>query len=68
MALEFKANHIQMTYYLLMALTILVGMELYHAIKAKTTASFFKSLAYLAVAMVLALAGKCITFMEHAGV
>ena len=55
MALEFKSNHIQMTYYLLMALAILVGMELYHAIKNKTTASFVKSIAYLAVAMLLAL-------------
>ena len=55
MALEFKANHIQMTYYLLMALAILIGIELYHAIKFKTTRPFFKSLAYLATAIVLAL-------------
>jgi hypothetical protein len=32
MAMEIRANHIQMTYYLLFALLILVGIELYHAI------------------------------------
>jgi hypothetical protein len=55
MALEFKANHIQMTYYLLIALAILIGIELYHAIKSKTTAAFLKSVSYLAAAIVLAL-------------
>jgi len=55
MALEFKANHIQMTYYLLMALFILICIELYHAIKTKTVSGFLKSIAYLAAAMVLAL-------------
>jgi len=55
MALEFKANHIQMTYYLLIALVILVFIELYHAIKNKTTPAFLKSMAYLGCAMVLAL-------------
>ncbi|TWI99884.1 membrane protein YfhO [Mucilaginibacter frigoritolerans] len=55
MALEFKANHIQMTYYLLMALVILVCIELYHAIKSKTTPAFLKSMAYLGGALVLAL-------------
>jgi hypothetical protein len=55
LALEFKANHIQMTYYLLMALFILVCIELYHAIKDKTTPAFLKSLSYLVAALVLAL-------------
>jgi hypothetical protein len=55
MAMEFKANHIQMTYYLLMALVILICIELYHAIKAKTTNAFVKSISTLGVAMVLAL-------------
>jgi hypothetical protein len=56
LALEIRANHIQMTYYLMLAILILVGIELYHAIKAKTTASFVKSIAYLAGALVLAVA------------
>ena len=55
LALEIRANHIQMTYYLLIAILILVGIELYHAIKAKTTNTFLKSLAYLAGATLLAL-------------
>ena len=56
MAMEIRANHIQMTYYLLLALLILVGIELYHAIKAKTTPAFLKSMGYLAAAVLLAVA------------
>ena len=56
LAMEIRANHIQMTYYLLLILIILLGIELYHAIKNKTTETFLKSLAYLAVATLLALA------------
>ena len=56
LAMEIRANHIQMTYYLLMALLILLGIELYHAFKAKTLPSFVKSVGYLAVAALLALA------------
>jgi len=53
-ALELKANHIQMTYYLVLALIILFGIELYHAIKAKTTPAFFKSAGVIAAATLLA--------------
>lgn len=53
-ALELKANHIQMTYYLVLALLILFGIELYHAIRAKTTSSFFKSVGVIAAATFLA--------------
>ncbi|MBB6129604.1 glycosyltransferase family protein [Mucilaginibacter lappiensis] len=56
LALEIRANHVQMTYYLLLVLLILVFIELYHAIKNKTTATFLKSLAYVGAAVVLALA------------
>jgi hypothetical protein len=56
LALEIRANHVQMTYYLLLVLLILVFIELYHAIKNKTTAAFLKSLAYVGAAVVLALA------------
>jgi len=56
LALEIRSNHIQMTYYLLIAIIILVIVELFNAVKTKTTASFLKSLAYLAAATVLALA------------
>src|ERR1700744_2800277 len=43
LAMEIRANHIQMTYYLMLAILILAGIELYHAIKAKTAPAFFKS-------------------------
>jgi hypothetical protein len=56
LAMEIRANHIQMTYYLLIAILILVGIELFNAIKTKKTAALLKSLAYLAGATVLALA------------
>jgi len=55
LAMEIRANHIQMTYYLMLALIILLGIELYHAIKAKNTAAYLKSLAYLGAALVLAI-------------
>ncbi|MES2112105.1 MAG: YfhO family protein [Bacteroidota bacterium] len=55
LAIEIKANHIQMTYYLLIALLILLAIELYHALKSKNTAVFLKSLAYIGGATLLAL-------------
>lgn len=56
LAIEIRANHIQMTYYLFIALLILAGIELYHAIKNKTLPAFTKSIGYLAVAVLLATA------------
>jgi hypothetical protein len=56
LAVEIRANHIQMTYYLMFAILILAGIELYHAIKAKSTSNFLKPFAYLGVALVLAVA------------
>jgi hypothetical protein len=53
-ALELKANHIQMTYYLVLALVILFGIELYHAIKAKTIPTYFKSIGVIVAATLLA--------------
>jgi len=54
LAMEIRANHIQMTYYLMLALLILLGIELYHAFKNKTVPAFVKSVAYLAGALLLA--------------
>ena len=56
LAMEIRANHIQMTYYLLIAILILVVVELSGAIKHKTIPVFLKSLGYLAAATLLALA------------
>lgn len=56
LALEIRSNHIQMTYYLFLALLILIGIETYHAVKENKTATFFKSIGYLVAAVVLAVA------------
>jgi hypothetical protein len=56
LSLEIRANHIQMTYYLLIAILLLIGFELYNAIKGKTIAAYIKAIAYLAVATLLAIA------------
>ncbi len=56
LALEIRANHIQMTYYLFLALLILLGIEFFHAFKNKTINAFIKSAAYIFGATVLALA------------
>ncbi|HEX8377146.1 MAG TPA: YfhO family protein [Pedobacter sp.] len=68
LAMEIRANHIQMTYYLFLALLIFIGFELYHAIKTKTTPAFFKAFGYLAVAVILAVgvnAGSLWTTYEY---
>ncbi|MGH7237524.1 MAG: hypothetical protein ACREGF_03245, partial [Candidatus Saccharimonadales bacterium] len=56
LAMEIRANHIQMTYYLLIAILILIGIELYRALRNKTMAAFLKSLAFIGAATVLAIA------------
>jgi len=55
LAMEIKANHIQMTYYLMLSLIILLCIELYHAFKNKTLPAFGKSMAFLGGALVIAL-------------
>jgi len=56
LALEIRVNHIQMTYYLFLAMLILMGIELYHAYKDKQLARFGKAIGSIAAACVLALA------------
>lgn len=68
LALEIRSNHIQMTYYLFIALILFMAVELYHAIKAKTTSEFLKSLGYLVAATVIAVgvnAGMLWTTYEY---
>ncbi|RYF26896.1 MAG: hypothetical protein EOO42_00290 [Flavobacteriales bacterium] len=55
LALEIRANHIQMTYYLFLCILIFMGIELYQAYKNKTLPALGKAVAYLAGAAVLAL-------------
>jgi len=56
LAMEIRANHIQMTYYLLISILILVIVQLYHAIKTKQLNPFGKSIIYLVAATLLAVA------------
>lgn len=55
LAFEIRCNHIQMTYYLFMAIMILMGFELYHAVISGQIKPFMKSLAYLFAGALLAL-------------
>lgn len=55
LALEIRVNHIQVTYYLFIAILILIGIELYHAYKSKRIADFAKSISYMTGALVIAL-------------
>ncbi|MEJ6982540.1 YfhO family protein [Pedobacter sp. P351] len=68
LAMEIRSNHIQMTYYLFIALLIFIGIEIYHAFKEKRTSEFFKSLAYLVAGVILAVgvnAGSLWTTYEY---
>ncbi|MFD0793145.1 YfhO family protein [Mucilaginibacter litoreus] len=68
LAMEIRSNHVQMTYYLLLAIIILVFIELYHAIKTKANRPFFKAIAYLFAGTILAVlvnAGSLWTTYEY---
>ena len=54
LAMEIRSNHIQMAYYLMLSLLILVGIEIYHALKNKTLPALAKSLAWLFGAVLVA--------------
>ena len=54
-ALELKANHLQITYYLGMVIGIYGAFKLYEAIKSKDFQPFIKASSYLVLAIVLAL-------------
>jgi len=56
MALEIRVNHIQVTYYLFLAALVLVGFELYHAIREKKLVAFSKAIGWQALAIVVAVA------------
>ncbi|MDQ8052859.1 MAG: YfhO family protein [Pedobacter sp.] len=54
LALEVRANHVQMAYYLMICILIFVGIEIYHAYKTKTLPLLGKAFGFLAAAVVLA--------------
>ncbi len=53
LALEIRSNHIQMTYYLFLAILIFMGIELFQAYKNKTLPALGKAVGFLAVAILL---------------
>lgn len=53
LALEIRSNHIQMTYYFMMALLIYIGIEIYHAVKEKRTKEFTRAITFLFAAVIL---------------
>lgn len=56
LALEIRSNHIQMTYYLFIALLIFIGIELVYAMRAKELKNFVRSCVHLVIAAILAIA------------
>lgn len=53
LALEIRSNHIQMTYYLFLAILIFMGIELYQAYKNKTLPALGKAVGFLSIAVLL---------------
>ena len=56
LALEIRTNHVQMTYYLMIAMLVYVGFELYYAIRDKKIAQFVQISALQIGAVILAVA------------
>lgn len=56
LAMEIRANHLQMTYYLMLAVLILVVVEVVHAYKNKTLPVFLKSAGFLVAGLAIAVA------------
>lgn len=56
LAMEIRTNHVQMTYYLFIALLVYVGFELYYAIRDKKIADFVKNSAVQLGAVMVAVA------------
>ncbi|PST84037.1 hypothetical protein C7T94_04680 [Pedobacter yulinensis] len=68
LALNIRANHVQMTYYFFTALLIYIAIEVYHAYKQGRMKEFGRSFAYLAAAGLVALlvnAGTLWTTYEY---
>jgi hypothetical protein len=56
LAMEIRANHLQMTYYLMLAVFILVIVEVFHAVKTKTMPQLMKSAGFLVAGLCIAVA------------
>src|SRR5690606_13097563 len=55
-ALEVRVNHVQVPYYMFLALLVLVGFQLYYAFRDKTLPHFAKAVGVQGVALMLAIA------------
>lgn len=55
LALEIRANHLQMTYYLMLVILVFMAVYLVHAIRSNTLPAFLKSCGALLGAVVLAI-------------
>lgn len=55
LALEIRANHLQMTYYLMLVILVFMAVQLVHAVRNKTLPAFLKSCGALLGAVVLAI-------------
>ena len=55
LALDIRSNHIQMTYYFLLALLIYIGIEIYHAYKENKAKEMGKAIGFLGIAVLLAM-------------
>ncbi len=53
LALDIRSNHIQMTYYFLLALLIYIGIEIYHAYKEGKLKEMSRAFAFLGAAVLL---------------
>jgi len=53
LALNIRSNHIQMTYYFLLALLIYIGIEIYHAVKENRTKELTRAITFLFAAVLL---------------
>ncbi|MET4082306.1 hypothetical protein ABIB40_002264 [Pedobacter sp. UYP30] len=54
LALEIRSNHVQMTYYLMLAVLILAGVEIFQAYKYKTLPALGKAFGFLTLSVILA--------------
>ena len=65
LALEIRANHIQMTYYLFIALFIYVAVEAYSAFKDKRFPAFGKAVSFPCYWRCFSADGQCQYFMDY---
>lgn len=55
LALEIRTNHVQMTYYLFLAILVFICVEIYQAYRNKTLPALGKSIAFLALSCIVAI-------------